>query len=201
MSFAEYDTSASWNFNLQLSVVADHEKIPELGSEDWQDEWSAWRMFSVEVLWHRPVDASFQLSVSPKAWIKVVGFINQTRYLVLIFSRKSVFEALAGRHCAWRSPHLHITSPKQGPQAVSPALRSSKLWDTVVKLNLCASLSPGCRERTSGMLLDDKRRLVVCFLWMLTFGSLYELDGNSWHWGWIGSFHKEASRLSFRLCT
>lgn len=128
MTHVQVETSI-WT---QLILVA------ELGSEDWQDEWSTWRMFSAG-LWLRPIETSFQLSASPTAWIKVVGFINQTRYLVSIFSRESVFEALAGPHCARRNPP---TSPKHGLQAVGLALRSSELRDTAVRINLCASLSP-----------------------------------------------------------
>ena len=79
-------------------------------------------------------------------------------------------------------------------------MRGTKLGDTAVKQNLCASLSPGCQGRTSGMLPGDKGRLAAWFLHMLTFVSFHVLYGNSWHWGWFG-YHKGPRRSSFRHYT
>lgn len=93
-----------------------------------------------------------------------------------------------------------ISSPSSPKQSIDidPALRGTKLSDTAVKQNLCASLSPGCQGKTSGMPPCDKRRLEAWFLCMLTFVSFHVLYGNSWDWSWFGD-HKGSQRLSFRL--
>lgn len=122
----------------------------------------------------------------------------------MMFCRKTIFESLAGLHCVVILAHpslppLHPNTVHRGPpwEAVSPALGSTKLSDTAVKQNLCASLSPGYQGWTSGMLPGDKGRLVAWFLHMLTFVSFHVLCGNSWHWGWFG-YHKGSQRSSFR---
>ena len=112
-----------------------------------------WRTCSVPVLWHYRINVSFscqrQLKEDKKGW-----FINQIRYLVLMFCRMTAFESLAGPHCVViLPPPPHPNTVHRGPpwEAVSPALGSTKLSDTAVKQNLCASLSPRCQGRTSGM--------------------------------------------------
>lgn len=70
----------------------------------------------------------------------------------------TVCKFLSGLHCVviWIQPRLPLVHPnavQRGPtqEAFSPTLRSIKPGDTAVKLNLQASLSPGCQGRTSGM--------------------------------------------------
>lgn len=96
-------------------------------------------------------------------------------------------------------PLLHWNTAYRGStqEAVGPALRRPKLGDTAVKLNLQASLSPGCQGWTSGMSLGDKGRLVSWFLHMLTFVRIQMLCENSSQRGQFG-YHKETQMSSFK---
>lgn len=124
--------------------------------------------------------------------------------LVLMFDRITILKFLSGLHCVviWthpRLPPLHPNTVHRGPtqEALGPALRSTKPGDTAVKLNLRASLSPGCQGRTSGMSPGDKGRLVSWFLHMLTFVRIRMLSENSSHRGQLG-YHRETQMSSLK---